>query len=196
MIFGLGLGIAWQTFSSRHVEAAAVLSCREAGLRVGQAALRLRGDRVRQQCRNSHEVVGEHSGAHPQFEAVASFGETALHAAASEQHRDASLDAGAKALTILECRAALVRFAPRCSLAAPLRDAHLLDASVLARCQVLLTEEAAIRAIQLRSPAKGLPVTLGGRMHVDLVGRIAFQHLVLRDQALPRFRRGNAVPAR
>jgi len=81
------------------------------------------------------------------MEAVASFGETALHAAASEQHRDAALDAGAKALTILECGAALVRFAPRCSLAAPLRNAHQLDASVLARCKVLLTEEAAIRAI-------------------------------------------------
>jgi hypothetical protein len=35
---------------------------------------------------------------------------------------DASLYAGAKALTILECRAAPVRFAPRCSLAAPLRN--------------------------------------------------------------------------
>ena len=102
---------------------------------------------IRQECRDSHEVVGEHSGANPQFEAVASFGETALHAAASEQHRDAALDAGAKALTILECGAALVRFAPRCSLAAPLRNAHQLDASVLARCKVLLTEEAAIRAI-------------------------------------------------
>src|SRR5271165_2468914 len=39
-----------------------------------------------QQCSNSHEVVGEHGGADPQLEAVASFGETALHAAASEQH--------------------------------------------------------------------------------------------------------------
>ena len=58
-----------------------------------------------------HEVVGEHSCADPQLEAVASLGETALHAAASEQHRDAPLDAGAKALTLLEGRALLVRFA-------------------------------------------------------------------------------------
>ena len=58
---------------------------------------------------------------------------------------------------------------------------------MLARCQVLLTEEAAIRAIQLRSPAKRLPVTLEGRCYVDLVGRIAFQHLVLRDQPLRAF---------
>src|SRR6185295_8540826 len=82
---------------------------------------------IRLEFRDSHEVVGEHSGANPQFDAVASFGETAL--------------------TILECGTALVRFAPRCSLAAPLRNAHQLDASVLARCKVLLTEEAATRAI-------------------------------------------------
>jgi hypothetical protein len=58
---------------------------------------------------------------------------------------------------------------------------------MLARCQVLLTEETAIRAILLWSPAKRLPVTLEGRCHVDLVGRIAFQHLVLRDQTLRAF---------
>src|SRR5207344_1200558 len=45
-------------------------------------------------------------------------------------------------------------------------------------------EEAAIRAIQLRGPAKGLPVVLEGRRHVALVGRVSLQHLVLCDQAL------------
>src|SRR6185437_6178321 len=37
------------------------------------------------------------------------------------------------------------------------------------------------------SPAKRLPVMLEGRCDVDLVGRIAFQHLVVRDQALCAF---------
>ena len=74
-----------------------------------------------------------------------SLGETALHAATSEQHRDASLDAGAKALALLEGRAVLVRFALRGLLAAALRNAYHLDAGVPARCQVLFAEEAAIR---------------------------------------------------
>src|SRR5437899_2102341 len=140
-----------------------------------------------QHCGDSHEVVGEHGGADPQLEAVASLGETALHASASEQHRDAPLDASAKALTFLEDHAALVSFASCCPCAATLRNAYHLDASVLARCQVLLAEEAAIRAIQLRGAAKGLPVALEGRRHVDLVGRVSLQHLVLRDQALRAF---------
>jgi hypothetical protein len=132
----------------------------------------------RQQCRDSHEVVGEHSCRNQQLEAVMSLGETALHAATSEQHRDAPLDAGAKALALLEGRAVLVRFALCCSIAAALRNAHHLDAGVLARRQVLLAEEAAIRAVQFRDPTKGSPVALKGRSHMDLVGRVSLQHLV------------------
>ena len=134
----------------------------EAGLRVGQAALRRAATASRPAALDLHQVVGEHSGADPQFEAIVALGETALHAATSEQHRDASLDAGAKALTCLEGRALFVRFALRRSLAAPLRNAHQRDAILRARCQVPLTEEAAIRSIQFRSPAKGLPCDLRG----------------------------------
>jgi hypothetical protein len=68
-------------------------------------------------------------------------------------------------------------------LAATLRNAHHFNAGVLARGEALLTEEATIRAVQLRGPAKRLPVTLEGKCHLDLVGWIAPQHLVLRDQA-------------
>ncbi|MFK4529224.1 hypothetical protein ABIF90_007205 [Bradyrhizobium japonicum] len=89
-------------------------------------------------------VVGEHAGTDPQLETVASFGKTALHAMASEQHRYAPLDAGAKALTILEGQGLLVRFTSSGPLAATLRNAHDLDAGVLARGEVLLTEEATI----------------------------------------------------
>ena len=59
-----------------------------------------------------------------------------------------------------------------------------LTPSSRARGHVLLTEEAAIRAIQFRSPAKGLLVALEGGRHVDLVRRVSLQHLILRDQAL------------
>src|SRR5258708_33638090 len=51
---------------------------------------------------NLHEVVGEHGRRDPQLEALATFGGTTLHTATAEQHRDASLDAGAKALAALE----------------------------------------------------------------------------------------------
>src|SRR5713226_9673224 len=57
---------------------------------------------VRQQGCNLHEFIGEHGRCDPQLESLAAFGETALHAATAEQHRDAPLDACAKALAILE----------------------------------------------------------------------------------------------
>src|ERR1700730_6933355 len=142
---------------------------------------------LREQRRNSHQVVGEHSRSNPQLEAISSLGETALHAATSEQHRDAPLDAGAKALALLEVRALLVCFALRSFLAAALRNAHHLDAVVLARRQVLFTKEVAIRAVQFRDPPKGLPVALKRGRDMDLVGRVSLQHFVLRDQTLRAF---------
>ena len=54
------------------------------------------------QAANDHEIVGEHRGANKQCEALGAFGTAALHAAAAHQHRDAPLDAGAKALALLE----------------------------------------------------------------------------------------------
>src|SRR5213078_1925472 len=161
--------------------------CRKAAADISSSSLSSARRLFRQQGRDSHEVVGEHSRSNPQLEAVMSLGETSLHAATSEQHRDAPLDAGAKALALLEVRALLVGFALRTSLAAALRNAHDLDAITLARCQVLFAEEAAIRAIQFRDPTKGLPMVPKGRSHMDFVGRVSLQHLVLRDQALCAF---------
>src|SRR5256886_4615132 len=112
----------------------------------------------RQQRGNVHEIVGEYCRSDPQFEALVALGKAALHAATAEQDRDAPLDAGAKALALLEVRALLVCFALRRFLAAALRNAHHLDAITLARCQVLFAEEAAIRAIQFRDPTKGWPM--------------------------------------
>jgi hypothetical protein len=72
---------------------------------------------VGQQVRDSHEVIGEHGRPDQQLEAISPVCETPLHAATSQQHRDAPFDAGAKALTLLELRALLVSLAFRRSLA-------------------------------------------------------------------------------
>src|ERR1700681_480552 len=69
---------------------------------------------VRQQRSNLHEAVGEHGCRAPQIESLSSFGETALHAATAEQHRDARLDTCAKALTVLERPGLLIGHALGC----------------------------------------------------------------------------------
>src|SRR6266436_8712356 len=62
---------------------------------------------VIQQVGDSHQVVGEHGGAHQEFEMRASFEVASLHPAAAEQHRDAALNAGAESLSLLELFTAL-----------------------------------------------------------------------------------------
>src|SRR5882757_6638903 len=110
-----------------------------------------------QRC-NLHEVVGEHGRRDPQLESLSAFSETALHAATAEQHRDAPLDAGAKALAVLELPALLICLALGCFGAAALWDAHHLDAILFARRHVVLAEEPAIASIQVGSVAEGLLV--------------------------------------
>src|SRR5260221_8845300 len=100
-----------------------------------------------QQSCDLHQVVGEHGGCDPQLKTLATLSETALHAATAEQHRDAPLDAGAKALAVLELPALLIGFALGRFDAAPLWDADHLDAFLLARHHVLLTEEASIPSV-------------------------------------------------
>ena len=73
-------------------------------------------------------LFGEHGRRDPQLEALATFSGTTLHTATAEQHRDASLDAGAKTLAALELPALLIGFALGRFGAAPLWDAHHLDA--------------------------------------------------------------------
>src|SRR5208282_5871126 len=110
---------------------------------------------LRQQGRDLHEIVGEHGGCDPHLKALAALGETALHTATTEQHRDAPLDACAKTLAVLELRTPLIGFALGGFGAAPLRDAHHLDAILSARRHVLLTEEPAIRSIQFGRVSEG-----------------------------------------
>lgn len=84
------------------------------------------------------------------------FGETTLHATTAEQHRDAPLDAGSKALSFLESGTLLVGLAHGSFLPAALWDAHHLDAALLARLQILLTKEAPVRTIQFWGPKVSL----------------------------------------
>src|SRR5882672_1365894 len=82
----------------------------------------LSGRWFHQQGGDAHQVVGEHGRTDQQVEALDAFGQTALHAAAAEQHGDAALDAGPEARSLLEGRRLLVGFALWSFLAAGLRD--------------------------------------------------------------------------
>src|SRR5450755_4596528 len=149
---------------------------------------------VRQQRCDLHEVVGEHGRRDPQFEALAAFGETALHAATAEQHRDAALDTCAKALAVLELPGLLIGLTLGCFGAAPLWDAHHLDALLLARRHVPFAEEAAIRSIQFGDVAEGLLVAFQRNNHVLFVDGIAVQYVILRDKAARAFGKEDLVP--
>lgn len=74
-----------------------------------------------------HESVGEYRRADKQSEALDAFGAATLHAAPAHQHRDASLNAGAKALALFERRRFVVGLAWRGFTAATLRNAYGFD---------------------------------------------------------------------
>src|SRR5882672_4336323 len=86
-----------------------------------------------QQRGNDHEVVGEHRCADEQREALGALSTATLHAAPAHQHRDAPLDAGAKALALFENRRPFVGLALRRLTAATLRNAYGLDGALQAR---------------------------------------------------------------
>ena len=74
--------------------------------------------------------------------------------------------------------------------AAPLWDAHHLDASLLARRYIAFAEEAAIRTIQFGHVAEGLLVAFQRSDHVLFVDGVAVQYVILRDQAARAFGKG------
>jgi hypothetical protein len=92
--------------------------------------------------------LGGHRGTDKQHEALGAFGATALHAAATHQHRDAPLDAGTEALALLERRRSFVSPALRRLAATALRNAHRSNAAARANGEVVLAEEAAIGAVE------------------------------------------------
>src|SRR5258708_6167064 len=112
---------------------------------------------------NDHEVVGEHRRADKQCEALGAFGAATLDASPAHQHRDAPLDAGAKALALLERRRSFVGLALRRFAAAALGNTYRLDGALHARRHVLLAEEAAIGAVEFRGAAERTAVALERR---------------------------------
>src|SRR5438094_527586 len=76
------------------------------------------------------QIVGQYRRSHQHLETFAAFGPASLHPPAAKQHRDATLDADAKALALLERPAALQRFPLRRLLPATLRNAHSTDAGL------------------------------------------------------------------
>ena len=121
-----------------------------------------------QQLADLHEIVGEHGSANEQVEALGALGEATLHAAAAHQHRDAALDASAKTLAVLECARSFAGFALRRPAAAALRNRGRGDPAIHARRHVLLTEEAAIGAVEFRTSAEHPMGVLERGYHVDL----------------------------
>src|SRR5258708_9200545 len=135
-----------------------------------------------------HEIVGEHRRGDKQREALGAFGAAALHAATAHQHRDASLDAGAKALALLERRRPFVGLALRRFAAATLGNTYRLDGALHARRYVVLAEEAAIGAVEFRRSAESAAVALERRRRINFVRRASLEHLILGDQTFYAFR--------
>src|SRR5712691_6058893 len=161
--------------------------------RESQAAFRLRDDRSANRAAIFMRLLASTAAATHSSKRSRPFGETALHAATAEQHRDAPLDAGAKALAVLELPALLIGFALGRFAAAPLWNAHDFDALLLARRHVLLAEEAAIRSVQFGDVAEGLLVAFQRNNHVLLVDGISVQDFILRDQAARAFGKEDLV---
>src|SRR5208283_294679 len=109
-------------------------------------------------------------------------GETTLHAATAEQHGDASLDAGAEALPLLEGRTLFVS-----------GDGGYLNAFLLAHLYIVLAVEAPIRTIQFRGVAEDLPVMVERSFDLIFVTRVSVQYFILGDQALSAFGQKNFV---
>src|SRR5512132_3191711 len=119
---------------------------------------------------NPHQVVGQYRRAHQNLETLTAFGPASLHPPAAKQHRDATLDASAKALALLERSAPLQRFPLRSLLPATLGNAHLADASLLAVLLVFGTVKAPIARVQLGTTRKDLFMSVERRLHLIGVG--------------------------
>jgi len=100
-----------------------------------QAAFRLRNDRSVNSAANLMSCWRARPP-RPQLESLSAFSETALHAAAAEQHRDAPLDARSEALAVLELTALLISprsgvlVPPRCGMHTTLTPSCLHDATL------------------------------------------------------------------
>jgi hypothetical protein len=148
----------------------------------------------KQQCCDDHEVICKHGSSHEQFESLASLGEATLHAAAAEENRDASFDAGTETLTILEGRVLFIGGLARRLFSAALRNAHQFDAGVFAIVDILLAEESPIGTVELRYLSEGFLVTLHRVFNVNIICGISVEHPILRDQPVGTLRDVDFMP--
>src|SRR5665811_662362 len=94
---------------------------------------------------------------------------------------------------VLELPALLIGFALGRFVAAPLWDAHHLDALLFARRHIPFAEEAAIRSIHSGDVAEGLLVAFERDHDMLFIDGIAVQHFILRDQAARAFGKEDLV---
>ncbi len=115
-------------------------------------------------------------------------GEASFHAATAEQDGDAPLDASAETLPLPESGALLVGFTLRSSASSALWDGDSFDAVLLTGVDIVLAVEAAISTIQFGDVAKYSAMTFERSLELLLVGRVAVQNLILRNQTAGAFR--------
>ena len=135
-----------------------------------------------QQSCNDHEVIRKHSGSHQQFESLAALGEATLHATTAEENRDSPLDAGTKALTILEAWAFLVGCLGRRFFPATLGNAHEFDPSVFALLDIVLAEKSPVGTVDAWCITECFLVTFQRGFDVGVIRGIPVEHAVLSDQ--------------
>ena len=136
-----------------------------------------------QQPCDSHQVIRQHSSSDQEFEMLPAFGKTPLHASSAKENGDSSLDAGPKALPILEARAFLVSCLSRRFSSTTLGNAHDFDPGVLALLDVVGAEESAVGTVKGGSLTEGLPMGFQRGFDVTLIRWVPVEHAVLGDQA-------------
>jgi hypothetical protein len=77
--------------------------------------------------------------------------------------------------------------------AAALRNAFGRDAAADADHHIALAEEATIGAVELRGTTENAAVTLERRRHMDLIHRVALEHVILSDQPFGAFGKKHLV---
>jgi hypothetical protein len=149
---------------------------------------------LHQQTCNCHKVVCKHGCSDQQFEPLATLGETAFHATTTEENRDATLDASAETLSVLEGWTFLIGFLGQLFPASPLRNAHKIDTGVFALLDIVLAEKPSIGTVGLWGIAKCLLVTLKRRLYLRVIGGIPIEYAILSDQAAGTFSDEDFVP--
>ena len=118
------------------------------------------GFALAQQVGDSQQIVGQDGRTHEHLKALTPFEETALHAPAAKEHGDATFNAGAEALSLLEGWALLVGGSLQRLVPAPLGDTDLSDTGLLTSLLMAGVIKTSIPGVEFRSAAEDFLVTL------------------------------------